>query len=118
MKYFKKIHSFLLSAFAVLLFTPSLVSAATLTNPIAYTTVYEFVRAMLGVVVRIGVLVLGIMIVYSGFLFVTAQGNTQKLEEAKKSFIWVVIGGAIVLGAWGLSLAIADVISVIAPTGP
>ena len=45
-------------------------------------------------------------IVYSGFLFVTAQGNETKLEKAKKVIVWTLIGGVLVLGAQVVATAI------------
>ena len=45
-------------------------------------------------------------IIYSGFLFVAAQGNSEKLGEAKKALLYTLVGAAILLG----SLAIAELI--------
>ncbi len=52
-----------------------------------------------------------IMLLYCGFLFVTAQGNTEKLGAAKNALLYTVIGAAIVLGAYGLIQIVASVIS-------
>jgi uncharacterized membrane protein len=90
--------------------------AVQLTNPLTVNTIAEFVQKLLEVVVNIGVIVLGIMLVYVGYLFVVAQGNEEKLREAKRAFVWTVIGGAILLGAWGISMAIKEAVDSI--TGP
>ena len=58
------------------------------------------------VVVPIGVPIATIFLIYSGFLFVKAGGKPEKITEAKETFLWVVIGTAILLGAWVLSKAI------------
>jgi hypothetical protein len=52
-----------------------------------------------------------LMIIYAGFLFVTAQGDPQKLSKAKKAFLWAIIGAVIILGARLLAAAIAQTIS-------
>jgi Na+-driven multidrug efflux pump len=78
----------------------------TLENPLKYDNVPELIEAIINIVVQIGVPVVGVMIIYSGFLFVSAQGNEEKLTKAKSAFLWTVIGAAIVLGAFVISRAI------------
>jgi hypothetical protein len=69
-------------------------------NPLGgTTTVAEFINKIFGFFVQLGAVVLVLAIVYSGFLFVVAQGNPEKLKKAKEAFKWTVIGGAILLGA-------------------
>jgi hypothetical protein len=55
------------------------------------------------IVVPIGAVIAALAIVYSGFLFVTAQGNAEKLSKARSAFVWAVIGGLILLGSWAIS---------------
>lgn len=80
----------------------------TLDNPLkGFGTLQGFVEAVLNnIVLPVGSVVVVIFIIYSGFLFVTAQGNESKLEEAKHSLLTVVIGAAILLGALAISSAI------------
>ena len=54
------------------------------TSPINSTSIAEFANRILGIVIQVGIPVAVIMIVYTGFLFVTAGGNTEKLDQAKK----------------------------------
>ena len=72
---------------------------ANLSNPITsdnVTTLLEkLYRGFLAIVVPILVLVL----VYSGFIFVTAQGSEEKLKKAKRNAGYVVIGLIIILAA-------------------
>jgi hypothetical protein len=42
------------------------------------------------------------MIVYSGFLYVTAMGNQEQSEKAKKLIIWVTVGVIVIILAWVL----------------
>ena len=46
------------------------------------------------------------MLVYVGFLFVTAQGNETKITAAKSGLLWTVVGALILLGAQAIALAI------------
>jgi hypothetical protein len=71
------------------------------------------IQAVLDAIVQIGTLAIAIMIVWSGFLFVTSAGDTTKLTTARKAFFWALIGGAIILGAKAIELAIRDTIPTI-----
>ena len=80
-------------------------------NPIGPDNVMEFVQMILEVVMKIGIPVAALFIIYSGFLFVKAQGNEQELEKAKKAFTYAVIGTAILLGSWLLATGIESTIN-------
>ena len=64
--------------------------------------------AILEAVVRLGGIILVIAIVYVGFKFVVAQGNEEKIKEARGALVWTVIGGLILLGAQAISLVIQE----------
>jgi hypothetical protein len=63
------------------------------------------------VILPIGATIVTIMIIYAGFLFVTARGNETKLETAKKAFLYAVIGAVILLGARVLAAAIQGTVT-------
>ena len=81
-----------------------------LENPIQPDTIQEFIKYVLNIVLTIGVPVIALFIIYSGFLFVKAQGDPGKLKTAKATFLYTVIGAAILLGAWVLAQAIGGTI--------
>lgn len=95
-----------------LIFAPlvALGNSDRLENPLAFGTLYEFLRAILRVVIMIAFPVLVLFIVYVGMLFVTASGNPEKIKTAQKLFFWAVVGGLIVLGAEALSIAIENTV--------
>lgn len=70
-----------------------------LKNPLKAKTVSQLLVIILEVARDLGFIVAIFFIVYSGFLFVTARGNDQKLERAKKAFLWAIVGTAVLLGA-------------------
>ena len=47
----------------------------------------------------IGLPVAAFFIILTGFMFVSAQGNEEKLTEAHRMLVWTIIGTAIILGA-------------------
>lgn len=75
-------------------------------NPLGYSSISELLRAVLDAVVTIAFPFIVLFLVYAGFLFVSAQGNEEKLGTAKKVFLWTVVGGLLILGAEALSIAI------------
>ena len=87
-----------------------------LVDPLKSTTdLNGFIKNILDGVVLILTPVLVIMVVYSGYLFVSAQGKTEKLTEAKKALMYTLVGAAIVLGAVGLQRIIGNTVNAIAP---
>ena len=96
------------------LYAPTLLFAAGLENPLAgggITSIATFVEKFLKAVVYVGFPIAVLFIVYSGFLFVLAQGNSGELEKAKKNFMWTVIGVGLFLGAWALAELIRGTIN-------
>lgn len=63
------------------------------------------IKLLLNAVVKLAFPIAGIFILWSGFLFVSAVGDPKKLEKARKTLLWTVIGLFIVIGAWALSVA-------------
>lgn len=70
----------------------------------------EFIMTLLKIAVQIGIPIASIFLIWSGFLFLTAQGNEAQLTKAKSSFLWAVIGTAVLLSAWILATAIEGTI--------
>lgn len=87
-------------------------------NPIAAPDLVAFVNILLEAIILIAFPFLVLMIVYCGFLFISAQGNAQKLADARKVFLWTLIGALLVLGAQALSLAIEGTVTEIREATP
>ena len=49
--------------------------------------------------------------IYSGFLYVTAQGNESKLATAHKALLYTSIGTAVLLGSWVIAKVIETTIN-------
>lgn len=71
----------------------------TIKNPLATDDLEGLLKKVLNIVTVFGSLVVVFFIIYSGFKFVTAQGDTNKIKEAREMFYATVIGAAILLGA-------------------
>ena len=73
--------------------------ASGIANPLQVNTFIELLLKLADLAVQVGIPIAGLFIVYAGFQFVTARGDTKQLEEAKKMFFWVVAGTFLILGA-------------------
>jgi hypothetical protein len=74
-------------------------SAGQLCNPLKSTTITGFLVSIIDVLLIFALPVIVFFIIYSGYLFVTAAGDTSQIEKARTSLTWSIIGGVIVLGA-------------------
>lgn len=84
---------------------------AKISNPLKKDTIQELILAITDAVVEIGYYIVVFFILYSGFLFVKARGDEKGLGDAKKTFLWTVVGAAVLLGAQVLSLVIKNTVA-------
>lgn len=85
-------------------------SGQTLVNPLKVGTLPELLKLVLEAVVYIGSIILTLAIIWVGFKFVAAQGNPEKIKDARNALVWTLIGGLILLGAQAISLAIQSTV--------
>jgi fumarate reductase subunit D len=104
----KKFYKYLCSSIVVGVgFLPILAIAAA-TNPITqgYTFdptgvegTFEFIKTTVaGIIFILGIL----MILYAAFLYMTSAGDDSRIEKAKKTFIYGIVGIIIALLAYGI----------------
>jgi hypothetical protein len=77
---------------------------------IAVSTIPDLLLALVDFVLLIGVPIIVICIIYSGFLFVTGGDNEAKVQKARFVFMWTVIGALVLLGAKGIAMAVQSTI--------
>ena len=83
-----------------------------LPNPLGtIETISDLITKILDIVVQIGLPVIALAIVYSGFLFLKARGNDAELTKAKETLWWTVIGAAVILGAFVIQITIEGTIT-------
>jgi len=97
---------------SVLALSP-LVAYADLNNPLnsSVSTIPTFIAGALKVLVIVAVPIIVLFIVVSGFMFIMARGNESKLTEAKKNFLYVIIGALLILGAWTIATLIGGTVT-------
>jgi len=69
----------------------------------ANSTIPGLINTVLQGFLKIGIPIIALAIIYSGFLFVFARGNSEKLTKAKDALLYTIIGAAILLGSWAIA---------------
>ena len=118
--------TFIFALVAVLLIVPFFVTHADppfpgptqINNPLSVGDIPSLITIIVDAVKNIGYFVIVLFIIYSGFLFVTARGDTGQIDDAKHIFKYVVIGSAILLGSVAIAAAINGTLCQLAPSLP
>lgn len=81
--------------------TDSTKQCVVLTNPVPKLTSVNY---LIGLIISIAMSVIGslslLMLVWGGFKWLTAAGNTERIESGTKTMLWAVIGVIVVLSSY------------------
>jgi hypothetical protein len=78
-------------------------TSLTIPNPLGKTSdIYTLIETITNFLIGIAIVITPIIIIYAGFLYITAAGNEEKVKTAQKVIIWALIGFALVLIARGI----------------
>lgn len=85
----------------------------TLDNPFDVgDDLFELIEAIVNkIILPIGGVLCVLAFIYSGFLYVTAGGDTTKIGKAHIALLYSAIGTAILLGAWAIATVIRNTIN-------
>ncbi len=72
---------------------------AKLLNPLKVDSIEGFLIAIIDIILIFALPIVILFIMYAGFLYVTARGDTSKISTAHTALTWAIIGGVIVFGA-------------------
>lgn len=89
-------------------------AAGTYINPITYggiSTIPDLLLAIVDLIFLVGVPIIVIFIIYSGFLFVTAGDNDAQITKARTTLKWTLLGALVLLGAKAIAAAVQATIS-------
>tara|TARA_B100000508_G_scaffold140846_1_gene143816 strand:- start:828 stop:1196 length:369 start_codon:yes stop_codon:yes gene_type:complete len=70
-------------------------------------TINDLLTAILTTLIVIATPIVVFFIIYAGFLYVTARGNTNQVQQATRALTYAIIGGVFIIGA----VAIAQVLN-------
>lgn len=98
---------FLIIPFALAVFLPFVVmadpSTGTIDNPIESETFAQLVELIINWIINIALVLAPLIIVYGGFTYMTAAGDTNKLSQGKNIILYAVIGFIVALLAKSLA---------------
>lgn len=84
----------------------------TLENPLGDTDTFgKLVEKVLRAIVTVLMPFVVLAFIWTGFMFVYAQGNPDMLKKAKVSLQYTIIGSFILLGAWGFAQIIGTTVA-------
>ncbi len=75
-------------------------------NPIESESLIDVLENIYNWIVSFGIVAASIAMVWAGFLFLSAGGEEEKIEKAKRFFRWAVIGLVLCILAKGIVLVI------------
>jgi hypothetical protein len=78
--------------------------------PLQVTGIWDLAKKIFETLLTIMLPFVSIALLYSGFLYLKAQGNPAEIAKAHQALIWSLVGTALVLGAWTFSTAIYETI--------
>ncbi len=96
--------------------TPGVTVTTGIKNPLSAefgSDLPHFITSIVNFVLLVGIPIIALAIIYSGFLFVMAQGNAEKLSKAKKTLLYTLIGAALLLGAFVVANAISGTVDAV-----
>ena len=99
----------------LVIITPGLVWAADdpvaiFANPLQVSSITELLAKVLDIVVQVGLVFIVFFIIFAGFQFVTARGDTTKITKAREALVATLIGSAIVLGSYAIVTALNNTV--------
>jgi Type IV secretion system pilin len=100
-----------LSLAAVPLLAAASNGVAVFENPIKAESITELLSMLLTFFVHVATVLCVIYMIWSGFLFVKAQGNEKELETAKRAFFYALVGTILMLGAEVIATAISKTVA-------
>lgn len=85
-------------------------TAFTVCNPLRTTKFTDIVNNILTIIFNLALVVTPIMIVWTGVLFITGQGEPVKVTQAKHMLLWIVVGLSTIILAKGAVLIIRAIL--------
>jgi len=93
---------FLFPLLLIFFLIPLSIWAVRLENPLEADNLWELINKLIDFIFTISLGIVPIMIIIAGFYFITAAGDLEKINTAKKMILWTLIGLIIVFCAKGV----------------
>jgi hypothetical protein len=103
-----------LAALAFMIFVlPFIIFAqdVSIENPVTVSTVEDFLRGVSWFLWALVVAIVPIMMIWAGILFVTSEGNPERVKKAKNLVTYIIVGIVVALVASGITTLLANILS-------
>lgn len=77
-------------------------AAVQLQNPLNAVDIQDFLFGIVSIAIVFAIPIVMVMLIYAGFLYVTARGNPEQLKQAQRALIYGIIGGVIITSAYAI----------------
>ena len=99
----------------IVVLTPLTVEGVTIDNPIEAETFAQLIDAIINIIFMLAIAIAPIMFIISGFYFITAVGDMEKINTAKRIILWTLIGLLVVMSAKGFIMLFGEIFGVETP---
>jgi hypothetical protein len=74
-------------------------------NPLSNSikTIPDLINVIVQIIRPVAIAFLVLAIMYTGYLFVMAQGKAEEIATARKALFWTMLGGLIILSATAIT---------------
>ncbi|MEK9154543.1 MAG: hypothetical protein AAB596_00495 [Patescibacteria group bacterium] len=107
----KYILSFFVSAYFFSLQTAlaaGVLETGGLRDPLQDQTFLQLVQRIIGYLIKLGAPIVALMVLYGGFLILTAGDKPDQVISGRKTIMWAAIGYAVIICSWGVIYIIQE----------
>lgn len=79
-------------------------------NPLQAKTFTDVINNILNFLFGVSIVIIPIMVVFAGFMFLTAGGNPAQFTKARGLLLWTAVGFGVILLAKGLTTVLRKII--------
>lgn len=108
---------FALVFYALVLSSAASVAHAQFSNPLSSPAIVGMVESLVRGVIYVGTPGVIALLVWTGFLFVSAQGNPEGLSKARGMFLKVVLGGLLLFSLWAIAVLVGSTVGALSTLG-
>jgi len=94
---------------------PLTVQGVTIENPLRAQSFWDLIDKLIDFIFYLAIAIAPIMFIVAGFYFITAAGDPEKINTAKKMILWVLIGLLIVFLAKALIVFFGEMFGIQIP---
>lgn len=84
--------------------------AGGLRDPLGGKTIFTILNRVIGYMIKIGAPIVALMVIYGGFLILTAGDKPEQVTNGKNTILYAVVGYTIILCSWGIIYIIGEVL--------